>query len=91
MYFPDLSDTSSLSKILKTRSLAITPICKTLNLSAITLSGRNNKFKHKIKEVIIPPACAAFSVEMPACIPAHQTNKPTDNAETSSTTGKKTE
>jgi hypothetical protein len=52
--------------------------------------GRNNKFKHKIKEVMTPTISGLFmSVNKSDSLAAHHTNKPTDNADTNSTTGKK--
>ena len=53
--------TSLLSKILNTLSLAIIPICNTLNLSAIILKGRNKRFRHKMNDVMIPPIFADSS------------------------------
>ena len=47
---PLSSAKSGLSSTLNTRSLAIIPICSTLNLSAITRRGRKSRFKQRIKD-----------------------------------------
>ena len=82
---PYLGVTSALSNTLKTLSLATIPICRTLNLSAISRNGLNNKLRYNKKAIISPSASARMQ------FPPHQTSNPIEKASTISTTGKKTE
>ena len=69
-FSPPVSVSVSVSKIANTRSEAIMPICKVLNLSAICLIGRNNCCESCIKRKIFPKS---YTLSPIICRPPNHT------------------